>query len=103
LYEIAEGDDEAVGVYGDELCGVKMSMSHPMAIVGHREMVPRHLPRAAKITKVSAVSTRHAPLLVKREAESKLESNTTCISEDNSCQLAFIAENRIDRSPAKNT
>ena len=51
LYEIAEGDDEAVGVYGDELCGVKMSTSHPLAIVGHREMVPRHLPHAAKITK----------------------------------------------------
>jgi hypothetical protein len=51
LYEIAEGDDEAVGVYGDELCGVKMSTSHPLAIVGHREMVPRHLSRAAKITK----------------------------------------------------
>ena len=51
LYEMAEGDDEAVGVYGDELCGVKMSTSHPLAIVGHREMVPRHLPRAAKITK----------------------------------------------------
>lgn len=51
MYEIAEGDDEAVGVYGDELCGVKMSTSHPLAIVGHREMVPRHLPHAAKITK----------------------------------------------------
>jgi hypothetical protein len=51
LYEIAGGDDEAVGVYGDELCGVKMSTSHPLAIVGQRGMVPRHLPRAAKITK----------------------------------------------------
>jgi hypothetical protein len=28
-----------------------MSTSHPLAIVGHRGMVPRHLPRAAKITK----------------------------------------------------